>query len=69
MGGKRKEVPADGRELAVDDEDDDEDRQERGVKNGSNRGQQRPTKTENVCEIEPPSRNFKTPTRTRPCPS
>lgn len=41
MGGKRKEVPADGRELAVDDEDDDEDRQERGVKNGSNRGQQR----------------------------
>ena len=36
-----------------------------GVKNGSNRGEQRPTKTENVCqEIEPPSAGFETPTGT-----
>ena len=62
MGGKRKEVPADGRELGVDDKDD-KDREERGVKNGSNSGQQRPTKRENVCQdLEPPSTWIETPT-------
>jgi hypothetical protein len=51
-------VPADGQELAVDDEDDKE-REERGVKNGSNGGS-KDRRREN--EIEPPSRNFETPT-------